>query len=84
MTRGQNLITKVSVTVDASISEVWQALVFGAEDKPDNYHTVTIELSGAGDETKVMLTQDKTKMKKCANIPNKIGKWCWRILNGRS
>jgi NAD(P)-dependent dehydrogenase (short-subunit alcohol dehydrogenase family) len=61
MTTGQNLIAKVSVTVDVSISEVWQALVFGAEDKPDNYHAVTIELSEAGDETMVTLTQDENE-----------------------
>ena len=31
----------------------------GAPDKPENYHTVTIELAGEGDQTKVSLAQDK-------------------------
>jgi uncharacterized protein YndB with AHSA1/START domain len=31
----------------------------GVPDKPENYHTVTIELSGDGKETRVALTQDK-------------------------
>jgi uncharacterized protein YndB with AHSA1/START domain len=30
----------------------------GQPDKPENYHTVTIELSGAGDQTHVVLTHD--------------------------
>ena len=30
----------------------------GSEDKPENYHTVTIELSDAGGQTRVTLTQD--------------------------
>jgi len=30
----------------------------GAPDEPDNYHTVTIELTGDGDRTRVMLAQD--------------------------
>jgi uncharacterized protein YndB with AHSA1/START domain len=30
----------------------------GLPDKPENYHTVTIELSDAGPETRVTLTQD--------------------------
>lgn len=30
----------------------------GAPDVPENYHTVTIELTPGGDETKVTLTQD--------------------------
>jgi|SRR5688572_16495227 uncharacterized protein YndB with AHSA1/START domain len=30
----------------------------GLPDKPENYHTVTIELSGNGEETKVALSQD--------------------------
>ena len=30
----------------------------GLPDKPENYHTVTIELSGAGSETNVTLSQD--------------------------
>ena len=30
----------------------------GLPDKPENYHTVTIELSGKGDQTKVSLSQD--------------------------
>ena len=28
-------------------------------DRPENYHTVTVELSGDGDQTQVALTQDK-------------------------
>ena len=31
----------------------------GEPDKPENYHTVTIELADAGAETQVSLTQDK-------------------------
>lgn len=112
----KNLIARVSVTINASKDNVWNALVnpevikqymFGAtvvtdwregspivwkgdwngksyEDKgmilqfkpgrslqyshfsplsglpdnPENYHTVTIELSGEGDQTRVSLTQD--------------------------
>jgi len=30
----------------------------GLPDKPESYHTVTIELSGAGDQTRVFLAQD--------------------------
>ena len=30
----------------------------GKPDKPENYHTVTIELAGDGDETRVSLSQD--------------------------
>jgi uncharacterized protein YndB with AHSA1/START domain len=30
----------------------------GLPDKPENYHTVTIELSSDGDQTRVSLTQD--------------------------
>ena len=30
----------------------------GRPDKPENYHTVTVELSDAGARTRVMLTQD--------------------------
>jgi uncharacterized protein YndB with AHSA1/START domain len=30
----------------------------GKPDKPENYHTVTIDLSGAGNETEVSLSQD--------------------------
>jgi len=30
----------------------------GVPDKPENYHTVTVELSGDGDQTKVKLSQD--------------------------
>ena len=30
----------------------------GQPDVPENYHTVTIELSGAGDRTRVSLSQD--------------------------
>ena len=31
----------------------------GAPDRPENYHTVTVELSGDGDRTHVALSQDK-------------------------
>lgn len=31
----------------------------GLADQAENYHTVTIEVSGDGDETQVVLTQDK-------------------------
>lgn len=31
----------------------------GQPDAPENYHTVTIELVDAGDQTRVILTQDK-------------------------
>ena len=30
----------------------------GLPDRPENYHTVTVELSGAGNQTQVTLTQD--------------------------
>jgi len=30
----------------------------GLPDKPENYHTVTIELSSHGDQTRAVLTQD--------------------------
>jgi uncharacterized protein YndB with AHSA1/START domain len=30
----------------------------GLPDKPENYHTVTIEVSGVGNQTRVSLTQD--------------------------
>jgi uncharacterized protein YndB with AHSA1/START domain len=30
----------------------------GLQDVPENYHTVTIELSGDGNQTRVLLTQD--------------------------
>ncbi len=30
----------------------------GLPDKPENYHTVTIELSGEGNQTRISLTQD--------------------------
>lgn len=30
----------------------------GLPDTPENYHTVTIELSGEGDQTRVSLSQD--------------------------
>lgn len=30
----------------------------GAPDKPENYHTVTVELSGEGNQTRVSLSQD--------------------------
>jgi uncharacterized protein YndB with AHSA1/START domain len=36
----------------------------GLPDKPENYHTVTIELSGAGSQTRVSLTQDNNSDKK--------------------
>jgi uncharacterized protein YndB with AHSA1/START domain len=31
----------------------------GQSDKPENYHTVTIDLSGEGNQTRVSLSQDK-------------------------
>ena len=33
----------------------------GTEDKPENYHTVTIELQPKGNQTSVHLTQDKNE-----------------------
>jgi VCBS repeat-containing protein len=36
----------------------------GQEDKPENYHTVTITLEGSGDQTTVHLTQDKAGSEK--------------------
>ncbi|MFT3936191.1 MAG: SRPBCC family protein [Chitinophagaceae bacterium] len=36
----------------------------GQEDKPENYHTVDIHLSGSGKETKVELTQDNNASSK--------------------
>jgi uncharacterized protein YndB with AHSA1/START domain len=35
----------------------------GMPDKPENYHTVTIELSGTGNESNVRLTQDNNETK---------------------
>jgi uncharacterized protein YndB with AHSA1/START domain len=35
----------------------WSPLA-GKPDRPESYHTVTVELSGSGDRTKVWLTQD--------------------------
>jgi len=32
----------------------------GVADLPENYHTVTIELSDAGNQTQILLTQDKS------------------------
>jgi uncharacterized protein YndB with AHSA1/START domain len=119
MSDNKNLIAKVSTTVAAPISQVWQALVTpkqikeymfgtnvvsdwqegssivwkgewegkpyedkgeilklekekrlqyshfsplsGEEDRPENYHNVTIELEKAGDQTEGTLTQDKNE-----------------------
>jgi uncharacterized protein YndB with AHSA1/START domain len=36
----------------------------GLEDKPENYHTVTIRLSATGAQTKVVLEQDKNATEK--------------------
>jgi uncharacterized protein YndB with AHSA1/START domain len=36
----------------------------GLADKPENYHTVTIELSGEGNQTRVSLTQDNNATEK--------------------
>ncbi len=33
--------------------------ISGLPNKPENYHTVSIELSGEGDSTRVLLSQDK-------------------------
>jgi hypothetical protein len=30
----------------------------GKPDRPENYHTVTVELAGRGDETEVTISQD--------------------------
>jgi uncharacterized protein YndB with AHSA1/START domain len=112
----ENLIAKVSITIDASQAQAWNALVdpqaikqymfgtnvvsdwregspiiwkgewqgkayedkgvilqlrpeqriqythfsplSGQADRPENYHTVTVELSPAGTQTQVLLTQD--------------------------
>jgi len=36
----------------------------GVPDRPENYHTVTIELAGNGNQTHVTLTQDKNATEK--------------------
>lgn len=36
----------------------------GLPDKPDNYHTVTIDLADAGDQTQVSLAQDNNQTEK--------------------
>lgn len=36
----------------------------GVPDKPENYHTVTVELSSQGNQTHVTLTQDKNASEK--------------------
>ena len=36
----------------------------GLPDQPDSYHTVTIELSGEGDRTRVLLEQDRNPTEK--------------------
>jgi hypothetical protein len=35
--------------------------VLRSSDKPENYHTVTIELASAGDHTDVLLAQDNNE-----------------------
>jgi hypothetical protein len=45
----------------------------GLPDKPESYHTVTIELSDEGRQTRVSLSQDNNPTEKRACIPNKIG-----------
>ena len=61
----QSLTAKASTMIAASKAEVWAALLSpqaspltGLPDRPESYHLVTIELSGAGDGTRVVLTQD--------------------------
>jgi uncharacterized protein YndB with AHSA1/START domain len=36
----------------------------GVPDRPENYHTVTVELTGEGDQTQVSLTQDNNATEK--------------------
>jgi uncharacterized protein YndB with AHSA1/START domain len=38
--------------------------MMGKPDRPENYHTVTIDLAGSGDETRVSLTQDNNSDEK--------------------
>ena len=44
--------------VDRTLSFTHLSDMSGAEDKPENYHVVTFELEPAGDQTRVVLTQD--------------------------
>src|SRR6476620_11837676 len=39
----------------------------GSEDKPENYHTVTCELSGEGAQTTLTLTQDNNPTQEAAD-----------------
>ena len=39
----------------------------GSEDKPENYHTVTYELSGNGNKTTLTLTQDNNPSREAAD-----------------
>jgi uncharacterized protein YndB with AHSA1/START domain len=63
----KNLAARVSAVIEASKSEVWPSLVdpdaieqyvFGADVETENYHSVTIELSGGREQTRVLVTQD--------------------------
>jgi uncharacterized protein YndB with AHSA1/START domain len=45
----------------------------GLADEPDNYHTVTIELSSQGTKTRVSLSQDNNSRSRRARIPRRTG-----------
>ena len=48
----------------------------GEADKPENHHTVTIELAEAGPETRVSLTQDKNATEKAKEDSEKN----WKMM----
>ena len=52
------------------------SLLSGLPDEPENYHTVTIELSRGGNQTHVFLAQDKNATERHELIPKGTGKWC--------
>ena len=48
----------------------------GAPDKPENYHAVSITLSGKGDKTELSLTQDKNPTEKAREESEKN----WKMM----
>ncbi len=54
----------------------------GKPDRPENYHTVTIDLSGQGDRTKVTLTQDNNATEEARDQSEK--NWTMMLSRSRS
>ena len=51
----------------------------GLPDKPENYHTITVELAGAGEQTRVTLSQDNNTTEEAREHSQKN----WEmVLNG--